>query len=358
MTNFSGRQLFRFTFVSICMVCVAGMIYYWIYKFLVDDRDIGVVDVVDYQDLAESEMKLSVGSICIKDPFLEKEIELIDPELNGTTYLKHLKGDIYEERFDNIDYENVTLNLNNYLTKIRIDFRNGSSKEMSKMLAGHEVTFNGFYYENYFLKCFAYHLDEKTAPQILRVTYVYDKNQFFKDFPSIEKQRRTSIWIHYPGQILLQLDSVRFGISRFGHRSIYITEIEFLQSRRKRTRECEENWKSYDWVVLKKHAMRHECVAPYHKSYNLGPICKDKTKIKEYLYHFETVRDQYKRKACTRISKLGALNYPGSPGEWMVSIKYPNFVKTINQAKEVDFHTLIGNIGGYIGLFLGNIQYT
>ena len=356
MKAFSSRQVFRFTFASICMVCVAGMIYYWVYKFLVDDRDIGSVD---YEDVPESEMKLPVGSICVQDPFLENKIELIDPEMNGTTYLKHLKGEIYEERFENIDHENVTLNLDNYLTKIRIDFRNGSNKEISNSLAGHEVTFNGFYYENWFLKCFAYHLDEKTAPQTLRVTYVYDKNLFFKDFPGIEKQQyRSSIWMHYPGQILLRFDSVTFGIRRLGRKSIYITEIEFLQDRRKRTRDCEENWKSYDWVVLKQHAMRHECVAPYHKSYNLGPICKDKTKIKEYLYHFEIVRDQYKRKACTRISKLGALNYPGSPGEWMVSIKYPNFVKTINQAKEVDFHTLIGNIGGYIGLFLGNIQYT
>ena len=76
-----------------------AMCYYWVYKFLVDDRDIGSVD---YEDVPESEMKLPVGSICVQDPFLENKIELIDPEMNGTTYLKHLKGEIYEERFENI----------------------------------------------------------------------------------------------------------------------------------------------------------------------------------------------------------------------------------------------------------------
>ena len=72
MKAFSSRQVFRFTFASICMVCVAGMIYYWVYKFLVDDRDIGSVD---YEDVPESEMKLPVGSICVQDPFLENKQE-------------------------------------------------------------------------------------------------------------------------------------------------------------------------------------------------------------------------------------------------------------------------------------------
>ena len=29
-------------------------------------------------------------------------------------------------------------------------------------------------------------------------------------------------------------------------------------------------------------------------------------------------------------------------------------MKIIQQSKEVDIHSLIGNIGGYVGLFLGN----
>ncbi len=34
-------------------------------------------------------------------------------------------------------------------------------------------------------------------------------------------------------------------------------------------------------------------------------------------------------------------------------IKYPEEIKIITQTKEVDVHSLIGNIGGYIVLFLG-----
>ena len=34
-------------------------------------------------------------------------------------------------------------------------------------------------------------------------------------------------------------------------------------------------------------------------------------------------------------------------------INYPEEVKTITQSQDVDVHSLIGNIGGYLGLFLG-----
>ena len=46
----------------------------------------------------------------------------------------------------------------------------------------------------------------------------------------------------------------------------------------------------------------------------------------------------------------------GGPNLWIFLITYHNhWMKIIEQSKEVDIHSLIGNIGGYVGLFLGNI---
>ena len=36
-----------------------------------------------------------------------------------------------------------------------------------------------------------------------------------------------------------------------------------------------------------------------------------------------------------------------------IYIMYPDKIKIISQVKSIDAHSLIGNIGGYIGLFLG-----
>ena len=43
----------------------------------------------------------------------------------------------------------------------------------------------------------------------------------------------------------------------------------------------------------------------------------------------------------------------GNPKKFPISVYFPSKGKTITQLQEVDVHTLIGNIGGYIGLFLG-----
>ena len=63
-------------------------------------------------------------------------------------------------------------------------------------------------------------------------------------------------------------------------------------------------------------------------------------------------------KACRRITKMKLLekfrtNRMGYSKIWYIKIDYPEEVKIITQSKEVDIHGLIGNVGGYLGLFLG-----
>ena len=38
---------------------------------------------------------------------------------------------------------------------------------------------------------------------------------------------------------------------------------------------------------------------------------------------------------------------------WIFIMAYPEYIRIITQSKDVDIHALIGNIGGYVGLFLG-----
>ena len=52
------------------------------------------------------------------------------------------------------------------------------------------------------------------------------------------------------------------------------------------------------------------------------------------------------------------VNYPANNTRLQFMIEYPDKMKIISQARSVDFHTLIGNIGGYIGLFLGMLLYS
>ena len=59
---------------------------------------------------------------------------------------------------------------------------------------------------------------------------------------------------------------------------------------------------------------------------------------------------------CQLISKLGVTFKTSylSNSTLTIELRFPDQMKIITQSKEIDIHTLIGNIGGYIGLFLGN----
>ena len=61
-------------------------------------------------------------------------------------------------------------------------------------------------------------------------------------------------------------------------------------------------------------------------------------------------------KACQRISKSKVdINFHVRKlaSKLYFQIVYPDEIKIITQSKDVDVHSLIGNIGGYLGLFLG-----
>ena len=45
------------------------------------------------------------------------------------------------------------------------------------------------------------------------------------------------------------------------------------------------------------------------------------------------------------------------PVKYIIQVYFPAKGKTITQLQDVDVHTLIGNIGGYIGLFLGKLRF-
>ena len=75
------------------------------------------------------------------------------------------------------------------------------------------------------------------------------------------------------------------------------------------------------------------------KSFDIPKPCERITKMEKEMHHgkIATVSNEY--------SKI-----------WSLKIGYPDEFKVIAQSKEVDVHSLIGNIGGYFGLFLGILR--
>ena len=122
-------------------------------------------------------------------------------------------------------------------------------------------------------------------------------------------------------------------------------------------------------IILRKFWAIPGCRAPYQiqdTSVPHFPECTSKEKIKDAFFdeaNFEPAKvdppceemlqiaDDYTEVDLTKHIR----SYLGIVRNWnSLGIIYPNRVKVIEQAKEISFHSLVGNCGGYIGLFLGN----
>ena len=106
----------------------------------------------------------------------------------------------------------------------------------------------------------------------------------------------------------------------------FIEDLEILKQRNSRNRKCSKHIDNYDNTVIDEILAKQRCRPPYLTTHNSYPECNNKKKVKnEYAYI------------------------------WSITIQYPEEARIITQSKDVDVHSLIGNIGGYLGLFLIDI---
>ena len=94
------------------------MVGYWVYKYNVEDRDIGILDLTSLEEA--SDVDFPVPAICLVNPFVEKRLINAYTNIKSKDYLDYLKGISINGSVENMDYENVTINLDDYFTNMFI----------------------------------------------------------------------------------------------------------------------------------------------------------------------------------------------------------------------------------------------
>ena len=400
MNVFNIRTI-RDTFTVFCVVCVLCMVIFWVCKYRMD-RDIGVVDYVLLEEAWD--IKLPALSMCFHNPVIDEKLIEYDPEATRSSYIEYLKGNVDNEKYHNIDYFDVTLSLEKYFLSSTVVLRDLTP--LYDVPFQHRESFNGFIM-GLFIKCFEITINITDYHNVLFIALTYDKKKLLLDFKT-ESDYSLSIIMHHPGQFLLN------SIKDFEHfdmkadMGITISDLELLKSRNSRNRQCTEydDETYFDDMVRERHLLNIGCRAPYLKSNEYYPPCNSTTAIKNVLYDYKVVGKKYYPKSCLRYSKIIYQQYEkilieyltytkerakanvtvgenegmgngmkhndeedlkmeqlidGSRDEkqtvqkWHFGIEYPQYVRIISQSKDVDIHALIGNIGGYVGLFLGNM---
>ena len=361
-----NKHSFKIGFSFTCVVAVTFMIGFWFYKYSIEDRDVGVVDYVHIEDATE--FRLPVVSFCFEDIAVAAKLK----NVNKSDYIRFLTGKLYEDDYTKLEYSNVTINLQDYLVAMQEFWRNESSGRISSSIFEQKESFSGLV-NGRFVKCFMLNGEMENHRHIKKIYFYYNLPQLFADLEEdfykhgLNAKRFIPLIvqykIHYPGQFL---DGKYFAALRLKQESIatqlFINEIEFIKSRNSKHRICTENVDNYDDMVAKNWLSRDNCRVPYLKAMNTFPFCNSSKMIKTSQFHYDTPTALNIPSSCRRISKFQfepeTIDNPYAKvwepmSLWWFSIVYPDEFRIIAQSKEVDIHALIGNIGGYLGLFLG-----
>ena len=357
-------QIIPFTFKLACISAAVCMIFFWIVEYqrnesttLIEYKSIREIRNVTYPEL----------TICMDHPFLNNELTTFSSDLDKIKYLDHLKGgNSFNYSYNNISYDQVTPNLFKYLDQIWIGWK-PSPNNLPKYCADHNNCSYFTFTNNYngisditFLKCFGIQLNENYIHEINSFQLIF--NESLSDV--LSQIKRVFVTLNQPNQFTRNSNGVQYvwnspkGIKRKDF--FQITSIDILKRRNKVQEPCLVDWYNFDTLALKPHIAKVGCRPPYHIGYEKFPSCRTQSQMKASIYDPWSMDNTDLPKPCQEMPNIF---YKHSFKDTDVDLTvrqtfkiwatYPKKGKVITELRAVNIHSLIGNIGGYIGLFLG-----
>ena len=356
--------IFNYIFKFLCVLATAFMVGYWMVKYERND-DLTLIEyklLDDVSDLIYPEL-----SICFFYPFLRNDrFNVTKDDGFSWEYYRYLKGLYNFDKFKDIEYDEVTINLLEYFSKSVISWKAGRGPANSTICWGArncpyltlKNNYNGFSITPIFFKCYGVEIKKEFAKNIQNVRLVFKR----KLKHVIRQFKAVKVLFNYPNQIVRPKGgSKTIWQKEFENRveMLEISSFDILKRRNKRKENCNHQWKNFDALVMKNHLDHVGCRPPYISQLKEFPKCNTSKEIKRAYFDGWSMQKDYADNPCQEMPtidfKRSDVKVPSGNRSLGLSISYPFKGKIITQHQEVDVHTLIGNIGGYIGLFLGKI---
>lgn len=364
----------KYLFSFACFAATFGMTIFWCYKYWIDDD----LCLVDYKSFDESTNKYyPMVSMCLSNCLIDASLKSYNQSYTEKDYIEYLKGGALIDGMDKVDLNNVTPNLEDYLFGHFIKYKNGSS--ITRMLPNVtdlnvsgtmvvtnisdlslEVTYSGFYY-GHIIKCFGLTAETKDV----RAIYFAFNTSIFPSgnrWEAWDAKMSLILYIHLPNKLLLSCNRpITEWPKRQSNRNyvmkFQMDQIEVLRRRNKRKEMCVSDDVDYDKKILDYYLEEIGCRAPYHSTSKNTSVCSSKEAMSRTMFNISAFPFALKH-ACTSIENINYKyrEYDTDDHEndrFWIGLTYPEKFKDINQVRAVDIQTVIGNAGGYVGLFLG-----
>ena len=362
-----SMKILFISFKVLCIFATVIMVGFWLYKFK-QDHDVTLIEYKELEDL--DEFIYPETTLCFYNAFIPNENFnvtltklLFQSRKSLLKYIAYFKGNVKDVKaYNDIKYDQISVNLDDYLQKIKFVWKAGKvppgypCKDINHCPYYNVINnYNGFSNDNDLLKCFGISLNNPYAKDVTNMRIIF--NSTLKN--AIKRSSFVKVFFNYPNQFTRPRGGPVSAWQKNANNNIelvQITSVDLLKRRNKRGEKCTDQWDRFDDLVLESHMEHAGCRAPYISKFTNFPICKTRNGIRKSKYYGSSLQKVYLENPCQEMpniefqhSSIKAINID----EYRLIVSYPVKGKVITQLKEVDAHSLIGNIGGYIGLFLG-----
>ena len=117
----SNSDEWRRCFHLLCIFSTVALTGWCLYKYTLDE-DVSLVGYVKFND--DIYKRYPAITLCFWNPFYNEKLKTYGPGINTTTYSYFLQGRLWDDRMASIDYDDVTVSLEDYMTEIGVQFGN------------------------------------------------------------------------------------------------------------------------------------------------------------------------------------------------------------------------------------------
>lgn len=300
---------FNQIFDVVCILTTIGLVSWCLYAYNLNED----TSMVDFKMYHTSEVDLYPSlTLCLSDPFDNDKLKEIGEGINSSSYADFLNGRHWDERMIDIDYDNVSLDIENFIR------RTGpieTTKYWYQWLPNDPDIENKprFYVSRRYpnIKCFTIDVPFFLNDPITRFSIKLNSSFFRNGIrPQLDK---FEVLMHYPHQSFMAACSKKRWATMENHIPEYyelkflIENIDVLKLRNKPTRKCHEDWKQHDDKILDKVMSIVGCRPPHWKTGIKIPRCAQMQEHKD-LYNwirFDRFADREKfGRPCRSIEKI------------------------------------------------------
>ena len=372
----------EFCFNAICYLATLSLLGFCLYIFC-KDEDISEVIYRKYGDDIAS--LYPSFSFCVKqdENYVDQDrIRNYSKALNSSSYLSHLVGSIDNDEMYNISYNEVTKSLLDHLVYAEA-FDTYDADEMVgiKLKSIHEISFP-LSNMRQMARCITFDLPNNGLNKLQFVSLVLRQ----KIFPNQIRPKVGNFFvsIHHPNKFYRPIIAAKYNWpkrskndSNYYAMDFSIKSMEVLHRRDKTSESCQE-YNNYDNVFKEKLVEKIGCYPPYWSYDGEIPRCRTSDKLKKFtkaiLKAITGILDisEFIAQPCIDLRKLmfdyeefevsseemkqvlPKMNTSHENRLMIITLSFLDpYLKVIKQTRAFGIESLIGNIGGYMGLLLG-----